>query len=96
MALLSIPYWLNRPHPDRALKPALLLLTLIPVLALTLYPANLSFAASRLPVHNREHFSHSPIGTAGNYLPPLIIAVAVFVAHAIKDHSAKLALSVPA
>ncbi len=88
---MSVPFWMRLARPDASLRPGMLLLTLTPVLALTIYAAQLSLtgfhfvgpAASTVLAH---------LGNAANYLIPLAVAVGVLLVHAIRDRSAGTAL----
>ncbi|MFI5378795.1 MAG: hypothetical protein ACHRHE_05835 [Tepidisphaerales bacterium] len=88
---MSVPFWLRITRPEASLKPAMLALTLVPILALTIYPAQLSLSGTPFvgPAHSTA-FAH--LGNAANYLIPLAVAVAVLLAHAMRDRSAGTAL----
>ncbi|MGA2496782.1 MAG: hypothetical protein ABSH20_03530 [Tepidisphaeraceae bacterium] len=88
---MSVPLWMRLARPDASLKPAMLALTLTPILALTIYPAQLSLSGIHFVGPDRSTM-YGHMGNAANYLIPLAVAVAVLLAHAIRDRSAGTAL----
>lgn len=92
MLVLSIPTWLRSSRPVLQTKPLYLWLTLIPILTLSIYPAVLTLSGESF-VGPASGSLFAGLGSSGNYVPPLVLSVAILATHAIIDHSPKLALA---